>query len=107
MAYGASITVPFTLSLGLKISILGLEEVNKTKYISPGEGRCAPEETAGLFSRTLFWWLNKLIRTGFSNVLTVESLPEIDGRLSSESLWASFGSRWEQCECIASITLMG
>ena len=95
MALSTSLTIPFTTALGLKVVILGLEELNKTRYIRAGERKSAPEETAGIFSRSLFLWLNRLIFTGFSNVLRVESLPEIDRRLCSESLWSSFGSRWE------------
>lgn len=98
MSFAASITIPFTVSLGLKILILSLEEINKTRYIAPSEKSCGPEETAGVFSRSLLLWLNKLIFAGFSNILGVDNLPQIDRRLRSEALWTSFGARWESCK---------
>lgn len=96
MDYQVAIPGIFTASLGLKILILVLEETNKTKYIKSDHRETAAEETAGIFSRTLFWWLNRLIRTGFSKVLNVPTLPTIDRRLLSESLLASFSQRWEE-----------
>jgi ATP-binding cassette, subfamily C (CFTR/MRP), member 1 len=88
----------FSASLGLKVLILVLEEANKTSFIhdSVTAQGTAAEETAGIFSRTLFWWLNGLIWTGFSKVLHVETLPTIDQRLCSESLLARFSKRWEE-----------
>jgi hypothetical protein len=96
MNFEPTIPAIFSASLGLKIAILILEEVNKTRYIDASVGEAAAEETAGIFSRTLFWWLNRLIRTGFSKVLTVDGLPPIDRRLCSEALLATFTKRWEE-----------
>lgn len=97
---GQSVAIPaiFSVSLGLKVLILVLEESNKSRYIneSTTAEQTSAEETAGISSRTLFWWLNRLIRTGFSTALQVETLPTIDKALCSESLLARFTSRWEQ-----------
>lgn len=103
--YDQPMAIPaiFSAALGFKVMILVLEEANKTSYIhksTAAEG-IAAEETAGIFSRTLFWWLNSLIRTGFSKILHVETLPTIDKRLCSESLLARFSKRWEESKYIA------
>lgn len=105
MDFQSAIPAIFSASLGLKLVVLILEEVNKTKYIDPSVGETAAEETAGIFSRTLFWWLNRLIRTGFSKVLTVDGLPTIDRRLCSQSLLATFTKRWEEGKLYAAMCI--
>lgn len=96
--YSSSITVPFLLSIAFKIIILLLQELNKARFVFPSEGDFAPEETAGVFSRSLFLWLNRLIYTGYSNILLVETLPRVDRQLQADHLWTSFIDGWKDGE---------
>jgi hypothetical protein len=86
-------------SLALKLVILVLEELSKRRWIIDGATSWSNEETAGLFSRTGFCWLNPLLLTGYSATLSVSKLPVIDRTLLSESLWERIGPKWEACEC--------
>ncbi|PYH88863.1 putative ATP-binding cassette transporter [Aspergillus ellipticus CBS 707.79] len=44
------------------------------------------EETARIFSRVFFWWINPVIREGYRTNLSLHNLPDIHEKLSSETL---------------------
>jgi ATP-binding cassette subfamily C (CFTR/MRP) protein 1 len=54
----------------------------------------SPEATSGIYSRAFFWWLNKIMTTGFRRVIRVEDLFPVEDDLGSivlkrraETLW--------------------
>jgi ATP-binding cassette, subfamily C (CFTR/MRP), member 1 len=101
MSYGNAILGLFTASLTLKVAILALEEISKRRYIDHDEKTYGPEETSGIFSHSLFLWLNGVIMAGYRKVLSVDDLIPIDRRLCSERLWTSFGTAWHNCRLIS------
>ncbi|KAH8881831.1 putative ABC multidrug transporter [Thozetella sp. PMI_491] len=92
MGFSTPLTALFTASLGLKVLVLTLEEMSG----SGEEGQCSSEERAGVISRTVFWWVNGLMKLGYSQPLSVEKLPTIDSSMSSECLWERVGKKWER-----------
>jgi ATP-binding cassette subfamily C (CFTR/MRP) protein 1 len=85
-------------SLITKLLILILENVPKRKWLLQNEKLQSGESTSGLFNRGLFLWLNGLLRTGYSLLLTGDMLPSIHEKLSSSDLSDKFSSAWESCD---------
>ncbi|RAO71528.1 uncharacterized protein BHQ10_007540 [Talaromyces amestolkiae] len=92
-AYSASLS----LSLAIKLLLLGLENVGKRKWLVSSEKTRSSESTSGPFSRGLFFWLNGLLWTGYSELLTGDTLPSIHEKLSSRELYTRFTDCWARC----------
>ncbi|KAK9415303.1 hypothetical protein SUNI508_02151 [Seiridium unicorne] len=86
-----SIFALFTVCLGIKIAILILEESSKRQWLLPSPRPWSTEITGGIFSRTLFVWLDKMMWKGYATALSVVTLPDIDADLLSNSLWERIG----------------
>ncbi len=72
-------SILFSVSIVIKLDVLILEECGKRRQTVPGgEVRWSKEETAGIFGRTLFSWLNRFMWAGYSGALSVANLPNID-----------------------------
>ncbi len=95
LRYSPRIRVTFTASLALKVVILLLEAQEKRRYLNDHDRHRGPEETSSIFSQSVFWWLNKLIRMGFKDVLAPDDLYPIDEEMSSELQSARFVRYWE------------
>jgi ATP-binding cassette subfamily C (CFTR/MRP) protein 1 len=81
--------------LALKLFILISEATEKRKILyEPFVDGSSPEDTSGLYSRGLFWWLIPLFRLGFRNVVNENDLFIADGDLLSESLEIKFSKHW-------------
>ncbi|KAK8017726.1 P-loop containing nucleoside triphosphate hydrolase [Apiospora rasikravindrae] len=82
-----AISALFTVTMGLKIGLLALEEVRKDRWLGPEIKQCGNEITGGIFTRTLFSWVNRMLWRGYSTALSVPSLQDVDPSLLSPSLW--------------------
>ncbi len=102
MRYDGAIRGVFTASLAMKVIILLLEAKEKRQYLNSSDRQRGPEETSGIFSQSVFWWLNKLIRQGFSKVLRMDDLYPIDEDMVSERLGANFRQKWKACKILQS-----
>jgi hypothetical protein len=98
MKYDVTIRGIFTASLVIKVMILFLEAREKRQYLNNYDRQTGPEETSGIFNQSVFWWVNKLIRRGFSKVLLMDDLYPIDDDMISERLGANFRQKWEACK---------
>jgi len=56
----------------------------------------SPEESAGILSRSFFWWINPILVKGNRKILTGECLPELDKKLLSESRRGRALAAWAQ-----------
>ena len=90
----------FTASFIVKSVILLLEAKGKRKYFSSSDEQRSPEETSGLYSQGLFWWLNSIIIHGFHHILKPDDLHEVDQALSTEALDSKFWDAWNKCEFV-------
>lgn len=87
----------FTTSFILKGIILLLEAKEKGQYVNNGTLR-TPEETSGLYSQGLFWWINSIIMRGFRHILRPDDLYEVDEGMASDGLNSRFWNTWNTCE---------
>ncbi|KAI1816169.1 putative ABC multidrug transporter [Poronia punctata] len=80
----------FTATLAFKLGIFLLEARQKTAWVSWDKKEHSPEETSGIFSLGVYFWLNRLFLTGYKNVLKINDLYPLDSTLSSKQLHNQF-----------------
>ncbi|KAK3369714.1 putative ABC transporter [Lasiosphaeria ovina] len=92
-AYSACLTA----SVAVKLLLLGLETVEKRRWLVPGEKSKSSESTSGPFSRGIFAWLNGVLTKGYSALLAPHTLPAVHEKLGSADLADRFGRAWDRC----------
>jgi hypothetical protein len=80
----------FCAALALKTGILLLEAYQKNKWITWDKEKHSPEETSGIFSLGVFFWLNKMFLIGYKNILTIEDLYPLDSSFDAQGLHEDF-----------------
>ena len=83
-----------TISLGIKIGILILEGYGKRKILLGQYQDLPPEATSGIYSRSVFWWLNPIFRVGFKKSLKLADLGSLDPPLRAEALFEFVTEAW-------------
>lgn len=89
-------SIVFLTAMVLKVAILLLESQDKTILFLSYAQTWSPEETANVFSRRVFWWLNKLFRRGYHKALTMGDLFIIDQTVSGHELGNQLQSAWNR-----------
>lgn len=89
-----SIASVFTSGFGVKLMILVTEGMEKRSILMERYRNASPEATSGIYSRSFFWWLNKLMTTGFHRVISNEDLYPIDEDMNSKNLYANAQHVW-------------
>ena len=84
-----------TVSLAIKVLLVGLETTEKRKWLAVPEKGISLESTSGPFSRGFFVWLNSLLRSGYSSFLTPDALPINHEGLKSAALAERFQYAWD------------
>lgn len=86
----------FSSALALKVVLLVLEAKEKgTLLISPYQNT-PPEAKSGLYNRSLFWWLNPFLTTGFKRAIAAKDLYSLDETLTSKSLTEKSRGAWQR-----------
>ena len=80
----------FTAAIALKAGVLLLEAKQKSRWVRWNEKEHSPEETSGVFSLGVFFWLNNMFRLGYRKILTIEDLYPLDSAFSSPALHKKF-----------------
>ncbi|KAL2876417.1 hypothetical protein SGCOL_008417 [Colletotrichum sp. CLE4] len=96
-----AISAVFAASFACKTAIVILEAQEKTRYLvsssaAGGQSSYSPEETSGIYSRGLFWWLTPLLLTGFRRLLKPLDLFVLDGSMSAAVLNERFWLHWDK-----------
>ncbi|TDZ30419.1 ABC transporter FUM19 [Colletotrichum spinosum] len=86
----------FTASLAVKVAILLAEAQKKAQWMKWAEEEHSPEETSGLFSLGVYWWLNKLFFRGYRNVLTIDDLYALDQGMIAETMQITLDQELEK-----------
>jgi hypothetical protein len=85
----------FCAAVALKAPMLLLEAKQKTPWVHWNEKDHSPEETSGVFSIGVFFWLNKIFMLGYRKVLSVDDLYPLDKALDSRALHEKFSSEMD------------
>ncbi|KAK5989625.1 ABC multidrug transporter B [Cladobotryum mycophilum] len=95
----ASTTIPalFTASLAIKIGLLALESVEKSRYLPPAWSEKSPEEKSGVFSQSLLLWLRRILVEGRKRLIYPNDLyalePGLETRRLSDIFWKNWHAR--------------
>ncbi|KAF3352357.1 Protein BCP1 [Verticillium dahliae VDG1] len=76
----------YTASVVTKFAILIAETKSKTRWLRWKIDEHSPEETSDVMSLTVYLWLNKLFRYGYSHVLAIDDLYPLDKDIDSDLL---------------------
>ncbi|KAJ5406972.1 hypothetical protein N7465_008256 [Penicillium sp. CMV-2018d] len=94
--YDSTISGLFTSTVAIKLFVLTSEAWGKRPILLSQYQYLSPEATSGILARGVFWWLNSLMRTGFTRSLTDHDLFPIHDSLAARTLLPkarnSFGS---------------
>lgn len=85
-----ALAVTLSVDLGIRLILLYLEALNKSRHFLARDEKIAVEQLAGPISRTVFHWLNDLMADGYRRLLKPEDLSPIDDRLLTTRLRPRF-----------------
>ncbi|KAI9148100.1 putative ABC multidrug transporter [Paramyrothecium foliicola] len=80
----------FTTCMTLKIAILFLEARQKAAWVNWDAKQHSPEETSGLYSLGVYFWLNNLFLSGYKKILRISDLYPLDSTMSGDILQKRF-----------------
>lgn len=83
-----------TAAVVLKAVILLLEALEKRSILKPEFQQYPPEAISGVYSRSLFWWLNLLLKKGFRQTFLLDDLYALDNHLVSKYLHNLLQTSW-------------
>ncbi|KAH7226497.1 P-loop containing nucleoside triphosphate hydrolase protein [Fusarium oxysporum] len=84
----------FTAATSAKALILVSEAWEKRSILRVQYRDLSPETTSGILGRSVFWWINPLMKLGFSNFLTEHDLYAIENSLLGKRLFAQVEKSW-------------
>ncbi|KAI2469971.1 P-loop containing nucleoside triphosphate hydrolase protein [Annulohypoxylon bovei var. microspora] len=87
----------FSTIFTLRVIILILESLHKNQDGLMHGGNAGPER-GGVFSRSLFLWLNPLFLLGYSKSLSMEDLQPLENSLTSTVLYKKVEKTWNLCD---------
>jgi hypothetical protein len=97
----SSIVAVFLATYSCKALLLMLEAIHKTRFlIHEDDVATGYEDKNGVISRSFFFWLNKLLYTGYRKALSMEDLDPTPKEASPESLESKLTREWDRGECI-------
>ncbi|KAI1416438.1 ABC multidrug transporter [Hypoxylon sp. FL1857] len=83
-------TAIFTAALAMKVIMLLLEAQRKTRWVAWDSKDHSPEETSGIYSLGVYYWLNQLFLEGYQKVLQVQDLYPLDQNMAANRLSKRF-----------------
>lgn len=84
--HGSTISGLFTSTVAIKLLVLTSEAWEKRPILLSQYQHLSPEATSGILARSIFWWLNTLLRTGFARSLTDRDLFPFHDSLAARTL---------------------
>lgn len=84
--HGSTISGLFTSTVAIKLFVLTSEAWEKRPILLWQYQHLSPEATSGILARSIFWWLNTLLRTGFARSLTHRDLFPFHDSLAARTL---------------------
>ncbi|KAE8130892.1 putative multidrug resistance protein [Aspergillus pseudotamarii] len=82
--------------MATKACLLVLEAQRKQLLMGSNRTLTSPEAISGVISRTVFWWLNKLLVLGYQTLFTLTDLYPIDEDIDSEILGKRLKHYWRR-----------
>ena len=94
--YNVELACVSAAAIAVKAVLVILEAIGKRTLLLKDSKIGAPEALSGAYSRLLFWWLNRLFKEGYSEILSANGLPSLDDGLLSAQLHGRFEAAWKR-----------
>jgi hypothetical protein len=78
--------------------VLCLESIHKTQTVRLAYRESSKESTSSFWVRSFFIWVLPLFRTGFSTILSVHDMPDVDHSLQGTSTENRLHAAWAKSE---------
>lgn len=89
--------IPFTLGFGFTLLSMVIESTGKGSSLTANTAKPGtPEPLSGFWKRASFAWLAGTFRQGYTKVLSVHDLPELDSQLDSQVVAQKLHHSWAQ-----------
>lgn len=85
-----ALAATLSVGVGIRLVVLYFETLSKKGIVLAQNEKIAAERLAGPISRTLFYWLNGLMTSGYRGLIQPEDLGPIDDRLLTTQLRPKF-----------------
>ena len=94
--YTITLSILTSAALAIKVLYLALESWPKKESLRYSRTLHGPEEYSGIFSRSLFWWVNPIFVHGNKNILQLNDLFELDQSARSSQLQERAQTLWDK-----------
>ncbi|KAE8374857.1 P-loop containing nucleoside triphosphate hydrolase protein [Aspergillus bertholletiae] len=78
------------------IACLGMESMHKTGLLRLKSYHPTEEQICGFWARSLFVWLLSFFHVGYSHILTIDDIPEVDQDLQGQTTGNKLQKAWER-----------
>lgn len=92
--YHGTIAAVSSVALAIKFVLLVLEAISKKNILRAKWSTLSPEATSGLFAKSLFIWINPLLRLGSARSIEISDLPLLDKHITSDYLFTKLQTAW-------------
>lgn len=79
-----------------KCVLLVLESQTKNGILRKPYDELGPEDTSGVFGLVFFWWVNRLLWTGSSKILSTEDLPKMETSFDALRIREEMQAQWDK-----------
>lgn len=82
--------------IATRFVLLALESQTKRSVLREPYDKLSPEETAGFFGVAFFWWVNKVLKTGYSNILSLDDMPPLGKSVDAMKTRVAMQREWDK-----------
>lgn len=80
--------------------VLYLESLHKTQLLRLAYRQSSKEYTSSFWVRSFFIWVLPLFQSGFSSILALHDMPEVDRAMQGESAENRLQAAWSKSKCL-------
>ncbi|KAK0368673.1 ABC transporter [Colletotrichum limetticola] len=84
----------WTAIIILTVLVVPLESIGKKRFLRTEYRTLTKEEETGFWGRSFFTWLMPFFRLGYSRVIHIRDMPEVDKDLAGDRAGASLEAAW-------------
>lgn len=95
-AFASRSAVVWTLVCFTTVAVLFVESVHKTRVLRTIYRQPSKEVTASFWVRSFFTWVLPLFRRGYSKVLSVQDMPDVDTALQGTEAEMQLQNAWNR-----------
>jgi ATP-binding cassette subfamily C (CFTR/MRP) protein 1 len=95
----------FIAAVIVKFCVAFLESIEKRCLLITEYKSLTLESTSGVLNLSVFWWLNRLLRSGSRNIFTLDDLEDVKQEFHSDALQRSLEEFWSTCRLTSYLPL--